>query len=130
MTSAEMAACMLDASSRAALHELFARWRQQYSDQELLELAERLKSEQCDAYLGNDLHAARRLAVGLTLLGRDTRLPYITGLGLLAQGDAARRSGRLGAAMARFDRAGEIFRAAGSPVGWARARGGWVAAAS
>src|SRR5262245_2789747 len=108
MTSAQMAASMLEASSRAALHALFARWREQSSDQELVDDAERLKTQQCDAYLGNDVRAARRLAVGLILLGRDTRLPALCGLGLLAQGDAARRAGRLRAAMAHFERAGEL----------------------
>jgi CHAT domain-containing protein/tetratricopeptide (TPR) repeat protein len=129
-SSDEMAASILAATSRRALHEVFAGWRQRCSDEELLEASERFKSEQFDRHLHDDLRVARRLALALTLLGRDAGLQTIVGLGWLAQADATRQAARHRDAMKRFDYAAAAFRRADDQVKWARARGGWVAAAS
>ncbi|MGO8950137.1 MAG: CHAT domain-containing protein [Ktedonobacterales bacterium] len=130
MQSNDMAASIFAAASRSALHALYANWREEFTDQELIDDCERLKTEQFDVLLHNDSRKARHLALALTMLGRDVGITPIIALGLLAQADAMRQAGKSLRAMALFDRSAATFRAAGLPIGWARARGGWAVAAS
>jgi CHAT domain-containing protein/tetratricopeptide (TPR) repeat protein len=129
MHSDDMASSIFAALSRAALHALYATWRKQFTDQELIDDSERLKTEQFDVLLHNDLSKARLLALALTVLGRDVGVRRIIALGLLAQADAKRQAGRSRSAMALFDRSAAAFVVAELPIGWARARGGWLSAA-
>jgi CHAT domain-containing protein len=130
MHSHDMAASIFAAPSRAALHALYATWRKQLTDQELIDSAEQLKTEQFDVLLHNDLSKARLLALGITTLGRDVGVTRIVALGLLAQADAKRQAGKARSAMALFDQSAASFLVAKLPIGWARARGGWLSAAS
>ena len=130
MHSQDMAASIFAAPSRTALHALYATWRKQSTDQEIIDDSERLKTEQFDIYLHNDLSKARCLALALTILGHDLGIIRITALGLLAQADAKRQAGKPRSAMAFFEQSAAAFIAAQMPVGWARARGGWLFAAT
>jgi CHAT domain-containing protein len=125
-----MAARILAATSRRALHKRFVMWRRRCTDEQLVAASEECKSGPFDHYLHDDLRLARILARGLTLLGRDVRVETIVGLGWLAQADAARQGGRSRVAMRRFDAAAGAFLRAGEQARWARARGGWIVAAS
>ncbi len=96
----------------------------------VLELAQRVKLQGVDARLQTELGAAKRLADFLWGLGAFGRLPRVSALGLLARGDVARMDGATVEAMALLEQAGARFLAAGDRVGWARARGGWLIAAT
>ncbi|HET8845382.1 MAG TPA: CHAT domain-containing protein, partial [Ktedonobacteraceae bacterium] len=101
-----------------------------YTSEELPELADRLKLQSFDRFLHTDLTQARRLASFLLLFGEIVRQPLIHGLGLLAQADALFYGGQPNSAVEAFEQAGEVFLQAGKKVSWARARGGWVFAAT
>lgn len=101
-----------------------------HTDGELEAAAERIKSHAFDRLLHDNLDQAERVAAFLCALGTRADLPRIFGLGLLAQGDAARQRGQARAAMDLFQRSADVFLGAGARVGWARARGGWLLSAS
>ncbi len=97
---------------------------------DLVDLAQAIKSQGFDPLLNTDLVRARRIATLLYELGNDARSPAVTALGLLARGDAARQGGDPVGALGLHERAGATFLAAGDRVGWARARAGWLIAAT
>lgn len=101
-----------------------------HTDGELEATAERIKSHAFDRLLHDNLDQAERVAAFLCALGTRADLPRILGLGLLAQGDAARQRGHARTAMDLFQRSADVFLGAGARVGWARARGGWLLSAS
>jgi len=96
----------------------------------VFELAQQVKLQGVDARLQTELGAAKRLADFLWGLGVSVGLPRVEALGLLARGDVARMDGATAEAMDLINQAGARFLAAGDRVGWARARGGWLIAAT
>jgi CHAT domain-containing protein len=100
------------------------------SSDAVFELAQQVKLQGVDVRLQTELGAAKRLADFLWGLGTSVGLPRVEALGLLAQGDAARMDGATAEAMDLLERAGTRFLVAGDRVGWARARGGWLIAAT
>jgi len=96
----------------------------------VFELAQQVKLQGVDARLQTELGAAKRLADFLWGLGTSVGLPRVEALGLLARGDVARLDGATAEAMDLLNQAGARFLAAGDRVGWARARGGWLIAAT
>jgi CHAT domain-containing protein len=100
------------------------------SPDQILNLAQEVKLQGVDVRLQTELGAAKRLADFLQGLGAYGRLPRVSALGLLARGDVARMDGATATAMDLLDQAGALFLGAGDRVGWARARGGWLVAAT
>jgi CHAT domain-containing protein len=92
--------------------------------------AQEVKSAWFDRYLNADLERAFAVADGLYQLGNMAQHAVVSALGLLARGDVERQSGHALTAMTLHQRAGDRFLGAGDRVGWARARGGWLIAAS
>ncbi|HEY7419375.1 MAG TPA: CHAT domain-containing protein [Ktedonobacteraceae bacterium] len=97
---------------------------------ELEELARQVKSPQAfDRLLAVDPPGAAKIARFLIALGHSTRSDLITAFGLLAQGDIDRQEGWPEKAMQHHQEAADRFRRGGDQIGWARAQGGWLAAA-
>jgi CHAT domain-containing protein/tetratricopeptide (TPR) repeat protein len=97
---------------------------------DLVEFAQNVKSNHFDRYLNADLDRACAIADGIEQLGYAAHEVAIIALGLLSRGDAARQGGHALTAMGLHERAGACFLRAGDRVGWARSRGGWLAAAT
>lgn len=95
-----------------------------------VDFAQQVKSYHFDRYLNADLDKAFSIADGIEQLGHAAHDEVIIALGLLARGDAARQGGHALTAMDLHERAGARFLRAGDRVGWARARGGWLVAAT
>ena len=85
---------------------------------EVRELADRLKAE-ADRLLNIDGKQALALADQICELEADEG---VRALGLLTRADALRELGRHAEAVEAYDAAGELFRAIGDEVGWARTR--------
>ena len=86
-------------------------------------IAERLKAE-ADRHWRIDPNISLRCAEAIIQLGEQNGDPHITALGLMARGDALKFLDQLDAAWQTLDDAGNLYRSAGDPVGWARTRVG------
>lgn len=122
---------------QAILHGTEAEWNSlcealidEYSSDDLSELADQLKLHSFDHLLHTNLEQALHMAKFIQQLGETADRKWIHGLGLLARADAVHFSGQPGQAMALFEESGQVFLQAGDRVGWARARGGWVVSAT
>lgn len=122
---------------QAILHGTEAGWNSlcealidEYSSDDLSELADQLKLHSFDHLLHTNLEQALHMAKFIQRLGETADRKWIHALGLLARADAVHHSGQPGHAMTLFENAGRVFLQAGDRVGWARARGGWVVSAT
>lgn len=86
--------------------------------------------DESERYLNVDPHAALRIGLALCVAGEIVARPVFRALGLHAMGDALRLLGRQREAIHALDEAGDIFRAAGDEVMWARTRAGWLRSAA
>jgi len=102
----------------------------EYTSDALRDLADQLKLQSFDHLLHTDLEQAQHMAQFIQRLGDVAQCKWISGLGLLARGDAVYHNGQPRHAKELFEQAGQVFLQAGDRVGWARARGGWVLAAT
>ena len=85
------------------------------------QLVERLKQE-AERYLRIDVNRSLELAGRIIAVGEARGDARQAALGLMARGDALKLLGQTSEAWEAFERAGEMFRAAGDEVGWARTR--------
>jgi tetratricopeptide (TPR) repeat protein len=114
----------------AAREALFAWIVATTSPAEREAMAQEMKSRRFDRALSNDVPRAFTVARAIEQLGYAAHQPVIIALGLLARGDAERQSGQALTAMDLHRRAGDLFARHGDRVGWARAQGGWLVAAT
>jgi tetratricopeptide (TPR) repeat protein len=96
----------------------------------LVDFAQNVKSYHFDRYLNADLDKAFAVAYGIEQIGHAAHNGIIIALGLLSRGDAERQAGQALTAMGLHQRAGDLFLHASDRIGWARARGGWLVAAT
>ncbi len=122
---------------QAILHGTEAGWNSlcealidEYSSDDLSELADQLKLHSFDHLLHTNLEQALHMAKFIQRLGETADRKWIHALGLLARADAVHHSGQPGHAMTLFEESGRVFLQAGDRVGWARARGGWIVSAT
>lgn len=120
----------LDGWSARQWHACWQALAHRRTQDELYDLVDRLKLERFDVFLHMNLPRAKRCARFIYGLGKMTENLRVMALGLLARGDAARQGGQARRAMPLFERSAELYAAAGDQIGWARARGGWLIAAT
>lgn len=92
---------------------------------EVAALASLLKAE-ADRYWRIDPHLSLLCADAIIAIGETVSEPTLIALGTMARGDALKLLNQLDAAWATLDAAGELYRALGDEVGWARTRIGRV----
>lgn len=126
---AQVATVILD-GTEAEKQQLCQKLMSECLPERLKELANQLKSQWFDRLLHTDLEQAQQMARFLSYLGEAAHNTSIGALGLLAQSDAALHSGQAHQASDLFLQAGEAFLQEHDRIGWARARGGWVVAAT
>src|SRR5712691_5222214 len=102
----------------------------EYAPGDLPELADHLKLHSFDHLLHTNLEQAQHMAQFIHQLGETAGCKWIHGLGLLALADAIYLGGQTGQAIELFEQSGRVFLQAGDRIGWARACGGWVLAAT
>jgi len=117
-------------STEAGWNSLCEALIDEYSSDDLKELADQLKLHSFDHLLHTDLERAQHMANFIQRLGETADCKWIHGLGLLAHADAIYLGGQTGQAMELFEQSGRVFLQAGDRIGWARACGGWVLAAT
>ena len=129
MTEEQFVTAIIAASCDAAREGIITHACASHSG-DLEPFAQAVKSQGFDPLLNTALPQALSVAVGLYELGNAAHDVVVSGLGLLARGDAERQAGRALTAMDLHQRAGEYFLRAGDRVDWARAQGGWLVAAT
>ena len=129
MDATQFVAALVGASCDAAREAIIAQAMGAHAT-DLEPFAQEVKSAWFDRYLNADLERAFTVADGIYQLGTMAQHAIVSALGLLARGDVERQSGHALTAMGLHERAGDRFLRAGDRVGWARARGGWLIAAT